>query len=323
MNEKGFILITSYMVIGFLSALSVTFLLTITAQLKRAEAGRKNLQSFYLAEAGVDYAIEQLRQSASASSEPTTALKDDQGNDMGTYTVSWQQIETTSRWTINSTGKIVNSDGVGLDARTVEMIVSRIDRDFYSDALYVDGNVMIHGNAHTVNGNIRYSGEFFGKDSGITGELIQDSSIPPLEEIFDITKLETISESQDNIYEEGDLSMSMNFWYGDQADQVPNIVVIEGNLTVSSSNPTVGGFIVIKGDTTLNGGAQVNGCIYTLGNLTMNGGGNAININGGVWTRSAVLNGNTTVMHNATYMDAIKKYGKKDVSFQVVSWEEK
>jgi len=322
MNNKGFILITSYMVVTFLAILSMAFLLTITSQLKQAEARRKGLQSFYLAEAGVDYAIEQLRQSESEDSVPATALKNEEGGDIGTYAVSWEQAEEANQWVIYSTGEITNNNGAVLDNRSVEMVLNRVERDFYSNVLYVDGDGSVKGEAYAINGEVVYSGNFDGL------LCCQDSYIAPLEAIFDVTRLETISQSQpgnfydaQRITEEGFDGLGQFFWYNPD-QEIPNIIVIEGDLQLTPGS--YGGFFVVKGNATIDGNANVEGAVYVLGSLTINGGGGGtVNIHGGAWTKHADLQGSVDVTYFSTYMDAIKKYGKDNVTLQIVSWEEK
>lgn len=325
-NNKGFVLITSYMIIVVLLILGNTFVFSMTSQLQRAERGRKSLQSFYLAEAGVDYAIAQLQQAASPGQKAATSLTGLENTD--TYAVNWVLDEGT-QWQIDSTGTIKDGDGNISSEHKMEIVVNRTETDdFFGNAIYVDGNIEISGGAYSITGDIAYSGTFTGSDSNVSGTVTQDSSLPPLEEIFDITELQAISQAQGNVYDAERIAVEnfpSAFWYGDVDDQIPNIVYIEGGVTFDSSISVPSGFFVIEGDVLLNGGTEVDGSVYTLGNLTINGGGgNIININGGVWSKDMMLNGSVDVIYNLTYMDAVKQnVDAQYVSIQVLSWKEK
>ncbi|MFQ5685652.1 MAG: hypothetical protein ACE5GV_03235, partial [Candidatus Scalindua sp.] len=76
---------------------------------------------------------------------------------------------------------------------------------------------------------------------------------------------------------------------------VPNIIFVEGNLTVNG-NLTIYGVYWIKGATTVfNGNYKVSGIIISEGDITMNGGGNkSPNLDGGIiqYGATSTLTGN-------------------------------
>ncbi|MGE5197404.1 MAG: hypothetical protein ACM3IL_02745, partial [Deltaproteobacteria bacterium] len=164
-----------------------------------------------------------------------------------------------------------------------------------------------------------------GDTSHVTGDITNDPSISPLASL-DFAQLRTISQSQGNYHDAYHLEgpFPVSFWY-DQPNHIPNVVFIEGSLTLKG-NESAAGFFVVGGevtyDATVNGNVGVAGCIYTRGNFTIKGGGNSLNIDGGVWTgESATLDGNAKITYNSDYMSAIQGLGI-NTRAQLTSWKD-
>jgi hypothetical protein len=221
--------------------------------------------------------------------------------------------------------------------------------NFYDNAIYSAGDVDLNGSAYSITGKVRYADSIDNTDN-IVGEITQDSTISPLARL-DFEQLRTISTAQGNLYDEERLddgdAYPTTFWYTrgddsvdndsdgsiDEADEwVPNVVYVEGDLTLNGNIGTIGGFFVVVGDVIntpdisqdaiINGRGQIEGAIYTRGIFRVNGGGGNLNVNGGVWSGElARLNGNATVTYNYDYMHAIDLLNI-DADFQVESWRE-
>jgi hypothetical protein len=98
-------------------------------------------------------------------------------------------------------------------------------------------------------------------------------------------------------YWNGDLPATDGYPNGSYyySGSVPNIVYVEGNLTING-NIEIFGVYWIKGNTTVfNGNYRVNGIIICEGDLTMNGGGSlSPNMDGGIiqYGTDSLLTGN-------------------------------
>ncbi|MCD6094199.1 MAG: type II secretion system protein, partial [Candidatus Omnitrophica bacterium] len=121
-NKKGFLLITSYLVIIVLLILGSAFLLRSVNENKLIQREIMGKQAFYLAEAGIDKGLVRRRQGQSAGVINQCL----QG--IGCYSCNWHETAPGSnRWIITSTGT------VGGISRTVQM---EVIPDTYARYLY-------------------------------------------------------------------------------------------------------------------------------------------------------------------------------------------
>ena len=102
-NKKGIALITAYIVIAVLTVLGAAFISRSISEMRVAERGKNSTQAFYIAEAGIDFAIEEMR-NGNTSDEDTATLNDSNATPIGYYNVVWQRIGTSSAWEIISDG---------------------------------------------------------------------------------------------------------------------------------------------------------------------------------------------------------------------------
>lgn len=100
-NKKGVVLIASYIVIAVLTVLGATFISSSMAEMRVAERGQNSIQAFYLAEAGMDYALDRLRSTGNTSGQRSATLQN-----IGTYDCTWQRIGSSSTWEVISTGTV-------------------------------------------------------------------------------------------------------------------------------------------------------------------------------------------------------------------------
>lgn len=98
-NKKGIILIASYIVIAVLTVLGAAFISRSISELRIAQRERNSIQALYLAESGIDYALDRLRTTGQSSGQKSATLAT-----IGNYSCTWQRIESTSRWEILSSG---------------------------------------------------------------------------------------------------------------------------------------------------------------------------------------------------------------------------
>ena len=122
LNKKGFLLITSYLVIIVLLILGSAFLLRAVNENKLVQREIMHKQAFYLAEAGIDKGLERRRQGQ------TSGVVNRCLQSIGCYNCSWDRTAPgESKWIITSIGT------VGGVSRTVQM---EVIPDTYARYLY-------------------------------------------------------------------------------------------------------------------------------------------------------------------------------------------
>lgn len=336
-GEKGILLISVYLILSvtvILGGVLMAHALTDSRSSQRAQA---TLQAWYLAEGGIDRAIEQLRQNFAW----TAGFTNTPGGNSGTYTVTVQVLDANRRLLTSQGQSALLAAPV---SKVLEAIVIRqIPEGFYDNVIWVSANLDFNGNAYTADGNVVHGDTSPPSNtSGVTGTITYDPAATPLPRLS-FEQLHDIAQAQGNVYDEARLSggpdvFPDSFWYTEPADPndpttgVPNVNYITTDLVLNGNIGTVGGFFVVVGDvitdpsasqdTTINGNGQVDGAIYTTGDFRVNGGGNGLNVSGGVWAGNEVrLNGNATLTYNLDYMKALEGMGL-NADVQVVSWRD-
>lgn len=331
-NQKGIVLVVTYLSILVLLILGSFFITRSISEKRIADAEKDSIQAFYLAEAGIDRALEELRANYTWSGTGAAVTL---GN--GQYSVS---VNT------NGNEREVTSIGFIPDAATfrirrfleVNVKQSLPPANFYDNAIYASKEVDFNGNAYLVDGKVIYGEGPISDTDNVTGTVTQDDSASPLAQL-NFAQLYSISQAQGNVYDEdrlddvkkGNDSFPASFWF-DEFTNTPNIVYVESNLELKGNVGTIGGFFVVVGDvitnpggstdTSINGNGEIAGCIYTTGKFRVNGGGGGLNVNGGVWANEEVeLNGNATVTYNEDYMNAINDLNLTP-DIQLLSWRE-
>jgi len=348
MNKRGIALILSFIVIIIVCILGASIVTRSISESRIAQRYAESTEAFWLAEAGINHALDELRNNYYLSSIAATPL-----GPQGGYQVTITQ--NGNQRIVNSSGYIPFS-GTALVTRTIQAVMSKsIPPNFYDNAIYSAGDVILNGSTYAVTGNIIYA-ENINDTNNVTGDVTQDPSISPLARL-DFQQLETLSTEQENLYEQqghdlvnvssGLTSFPNTFWFSraddsidndgdgttDEEDEwVPNIIYIRGDLQVNGNIGTIGGFFIVAGDVIntpdvsqdaiINGNGQIDGVIYTRGEFRVNGGGGNLNVNGGVWAgEQARLNGNAMVTYNGDYMAAIQALNI-DASVQIISWRD-
>ncbi|MDD4954471.1 MAG: hypothetical protein PHP17_00310 [Candidatus Omnitrophica bacterium] len=341
MTKKGSVLIVAIFMAVVLGVMAIGILLRSISENRLAERNEEFIQAFWLAEAGVNRAMHELRSSYSQSGTGLWETSLGVGGYSCDVTVEGSNRRVIARGFIPATG-------TARITRVLEVVVSKaIPPNFYENAIYSAGDVNLNGDAYDVTGKIRYADQI-DNTSNVHGDIVQDASINPLAKLS-FSQLLTVAEAQSNVYAynasgklvnqaTGSQTFPSNFWYSppsnpaDPTTGTPNVVYVLGNLELRGNIGTIGGFFVVVGDVitnpdvtydaTINGNGTVDGAIYTRGEFRVNGGGGQLNVDGGVWAgEEARLNGNATVTYNAEYMTAIRNLGI-DADVQVVSWNE-
>jgi type II secretory pathway pseudopilin PulG len=339
--KRGFALIFVFFVIAVLGILAAALLSRSISESNIARKNAESIQAFWLAEAGVHRALEELRDNYNQSGTNLWSTALNQGGYFVDIAIVDQDREVTAHGFIPFTGTLRVE-------RIIEALMRKsIPPNFYGNAIYTSGNVDLNGNSYNIVGNVLYAGSIDNTDN-INGTITQDDSINPLARL-DYQQLLTRSQAQHNVYTyntkgklvnqyTGQQGFPASFWYSPPSDPndpttgVPNVVYVMGDLELRGNIGTIGGFYVVVGDVitnpdvsydaTINGNGIVEGAIYTRGEFRINGGGGNLNINGGIWAgEQARLNGNATVSYNHDYMLAIQGLNI-NVEVQIYSWKE-
>jgi len=352
MNKRGIVLILSCILIVVLIILGAAILSRSIAENRLAQNNLEITQAFWLAEAGLSQALDNLRGNFNIAAG-TDIWSGSLSLIQGEYSVDLGPISNQQR-TVTAHG-FVPSRSQSRQERVIEAVARQfIPPNFYDYAVYSAGDVDFNGSSYSVSNNqpspddkaIVYADEYdVQHPDNITGSSNQDVSIAPLA-LLDFQQLLTVSQGQGNVYDQdrlddvgkGDDSFPGSFWHSlptDPADPttgVPNIVYVTEDLSLNGNIGTIGGFFVVVGDIitdpdetddmVINGTGQIDGVIYTRGTFRVNGGGGNLNVDGGVWAGEEIrLNGNAHLTYNQDYMSAIEALGI-NADAQFISWRD-
>lgn len=334
-TEAGFVLIALSLLLLTLILFGGALVAHAVAEVRSAQRSQASLQAVYLAEAGIDQAIAQLR----ANYNWVTGYAAVPVGTTGTYSVTVQPVGINRRLTAQGNSTLLGTP----TPRSVEAIVRQsIPPNFYDNATWVSQNLDLRGSAYQILGNVRHGDTTPSGTSGVTGTVTYDPATNPLPRLS-FQQLFNIAQAQGNVYDAARLQggpsvFPTSFWYqpptdpNDPTTGIPNVNYVTTDLVLNGNIGTLGGFFVVVGnvltdpsaveDTTINGNGQIQGAIYTTGDFRINGGGNGLNVNGGVWAGDEVrVNGKSTISYDASYMSAIRAMNiTADV--QVISWQD-
>lgn len=329
MNKRGVALIICYMVIVALSILGAAFLMRSVSE--RSVAGKyfDSTQAFWLAEAGVNKAIAELRASYINYTSPVSGNLGP-GEYLATITSNGDNR------TVTATGYIPSAAAAQIERVVAVTLIKYIPPGFYDNAIYSAGNVTIGSNC-VVNGDVFSGGAINGPvngDATPNDTVLHNNGLP----LLNFDDLKRISQEQGWYNSDtGVTTFPSSFWnvapVSPEDPGIPNVVFVNGDFTLVGGKQVVQGFIVVGGNTVYNaeigGNASIIGCLYTRGNIWFHGGGGkVINVDGGVWAGGTVtMEGNEQINfdppagHGETYMNAIKALGI-NADVQVTSWQE-
>jgi cytoskeletal protein CcmA (bactofilin family) len=348
-NKKGSVLIFVYAVIFILLSLSASVIAHSILERKAFEITKQRAEAFYVAEAGMDSALAALKTSSSYGGTggiPVSVSRD---------SIVIGQYETTVVDVGSSLRNIVITSYVPQKTVTSGVLrqtckaegVARVSANppppsFYANAIYSAGEVEFTGNSYDVTGNVVYA-DTISNAGRVSGTVSHDITISPLAQ-FDFSAMRTAAVAQGNLYTAARLASGAafptGFWYtapsdpSDPTTGVPNVVYVEGDMTLHG-NVTAGGFFLVVGnvltnpdvtsDTEITGNVTVNGCIYSTGEFELKGGGNSLNVNGGIWAGDeAEFTGNAKVAYNTDFMAAVKHFvdNASSGTIQLLSWRQ-
>jgi len=344
LNRRGSVLVMVYAVLGVLLVLSGIFVARVVSDRKLFDIGRERQEAFYLAEAAVDEGIEELNNNWATYSGTASA----QPLGRGEYEITVSTVSASQRQ-ILADGYVPTKASPRAERHLEAIAKKQTPPSFYDNAIYSAGGLDLKGTSYAVNGDVTYAGSCSGNTSSITGATTNDPTIAPLAQ-FDWAVLRAIAVTQGNLYDANRIkdvetskdSYPSDFWFSAPTDPLdpttgtPNVVYLEGDMTLNGNIGTIGGFLLVVGDvltdptdssdTTINGHGEIDGCVYSTGNFRVNGGGGGLNVDGGVWSGlESRLDGNCTVAFNEFFMDAVEYLVNSNSAggvVQLLSWRE-
>ncbi|MFH0839917.1 MAG: hypothetical protein V1883_02745 [Candidatus Omnitrophota bacterium] len=324
MRKGGFILLLVLPLVLLMCMVAGYFFIYQRREVYNVQRQMASIKAFWLADAGVSRAIYELKNDYTNWLGITGVSL---GAGGGEYSISIGapvviDPATTSRYVV-STGTIPSGLTIGDISRKIE--VSIIKKQLPISSVSAP-DVTINGSGVTVLGDIIYSDSFTTNPPGGDYSCIQDDSMDSWPQP-DFALLESIARSQvqpggeDNYFSNEELgppaspTFPTSYWY-DEVQRIPNVVYLEGDLTLNGNIGTIGGFFIVRGDvatdpedtgdTSINGVGSIDGCIYTTGAFNINGGADSLNVNGGVWAgQEAVLRGTAEIQENEEYLQNI------------------
>jgi len=316
-RNRGIALVSILIVIIVMLVLGTVTLSRSVSERCLIKRTNDSLQAFWLAEAGINQALLNLRNNFDITQVSPVALGP------GGFSATISYVSENSRL-IEASGFIPFTPPYTGQRNIKATMIRSQPANFYDNAIYTASDITIQGSSYNIEGNVRYGGDITDTANIHDGVAIKDASINPLA-LLSFQQLRDISISQGNYHDAEHLDGPFpdSFWY-DETAGIPHVVFLEGSFDLSGKTK-VGGFYVVGGeviyDATISGNVAVDGAIYSRGTFTINGGGNALNINGGVWSNETVLNGGVDVRYNEDYMNAIKNLGIA-YSVQITNWQD-
>jgi Tfp pilus assembly protein PilX len=335
MNKKGIVLLIGLMVITVLAILGSVVISRSISESRVVQRSVESTQAFWLSEAGINQALEDLRGNYALTSVAHTALGP--GCYSATIVANPDATRTvTARGCIPADCNCIAPPNNCRVTRIVETVMNRyevIPAHFYDNAIYSAGNVTIGSNC-VVNGNAFSGGTITGSvQSPYTktenDPTLHENGLPALS--FDELRQKSIDQgwynpvTQTTTYPASFYNIAPSPTY---PEGVPNVVFVNHDFDLVGGKQVVKGFIVVGGDTVydaeIGGNASIDGCLYTRGNIWLHGGGGKIiNVAGGVWAGGTMLlEGNEQINYTLDYMDAIRVGLHPSTEVQIISWKD-
>jgi len=254
-----------------------------------------SVESFWVAEAGLNRALVELRDDFDQSGSDLFNGTVSQGN----YTVDVTNSGTTQKIiTVSAT----YGDGTGITREIKAIISKQIPSDFYDNAIYTADDVTINGSSFSVDGDIMYADDYdVQHPENVSGFSTQDASIAPLAR-FNFETLLAMSQAQTAVYASGNVydvdpnnkklldpltgdekPLPTRFWYWGTEDGIDNDndgeidepdedgLDNDGDGTIDEADENVPNIVYINGDLKVNGNiGTIGGFLIVVGDVITN-----------------------------------------------------
>jgi len=303
MNNKGFVLVTAYMVIAVLVILATSFSARTIGEKRVTDKERDVIQALWLAEAGLDRAVSEL---------PDTLIEELPKLLSGSLSVNAYYSTQISqppgfpatKFLITSTGGVPGTNtsdpnnAIRKVSAIVEVPLNPASSGDITSTITANGDVVVKGSAE-VNGTIDHNNVTF-----------------DFEDVFGISK---------EAMESG-----ANHHYTDPANNitpVDHVTWVDINalteMKITSSGWSGSGILVVDGDLNITGG-HFSGIIWVIGALRVSG--NPV-IDGGIFVESGAefettFTGNPTVNFDSGAISDVFGFIPSTSAPRVISWKE-
>lgn len=303
-NNKGAVLIMSYLVVSVLLTLSLGVVYHSLLEKKAYDVTKQRTDAFYMAEAGMDAALLSLRTNqfftGTGAANPVPVQRGSQM--IGQYANTVENIGGGGFLRrVTAYGYVPQmTPPVGVLQQTCELegvvyVPIVPPGNFFDNAIYAVEGVDFHGGTYSVTGDVECGDDVTntGRSTGtINGDVAEFDPNVTQDAFYclNFQSLQALAREQTYSYEgntvnnnftaqdiEDGRPLPTSFWYrpptdpADPTTGVPNIVYIEGPLVVRTNNFAVGGFILVVGDLTSPGITSSDEDATINGNVTVNG----------------------------------------------------
>lgn len=289
-DNKGFVLVTAYMVVAVLIILATSFSARTIGEKRAADKERDTTQALWLAEAGLDRAVVEF---------PNTPLSGTIGN--GAYSTQTTEL-TSTRYLINSTGGVPDTavnpnNSIRKISAIVERPLSPASSGDITSAITANGDVEVRGSA-VVNGTV------------------DEEAVFTFEQVFGISK-DAMKSGAVHLYTDP----ANNITPVDHTTWVDINTATE--MKVSDTGWSGSGILVVDGDMTITGG-HFSGIIWVIGTLRVSG--NPV-IDGALFVESGAevdttLTGNPTVSYDSNAVNSAFSFIPSTSAPRMISWKE-
>ncbi|OIO34597.1 MAG: hypothetical protein AUJ70_00780 [Candidatus Omnitrophica bacterium CG1_02_40_15] len=290
-NNKGFVLITAYMVVAVLVIFATSFSSRTIGEKRVADKERDTIQALWLAEAGVDRAIVEF---------PNSPLSGTIGN--GAYSTQTTQL-TSTRSLINSTGGVPDTavnpnNSIRKISAIVERPLNPASSGDITSAITASGDVEVRGSAQ------------------VNGAIDEENGVFNFEDVFGISK-EAMESGATHHYTDP----ANNITPVDHTTWVDINSLTEMKITETGWSGT--GILVVDGNLNITGG-HFSGIIWVIGTLRVSG--NPV-IDGAIFVESGAevdttLTGNPIISFDSNAVSDAFSFIPSTSTPHIISWKE-
>lgn len=147
-GEKGFVMISSYMMLAMIMTLSFAMAARSNVFIQNSERNQSRILAFDMAEAGVDYAMNQLASNPEYTGAEYTDLSTDTASGGYEVTITTPQDNANIRM-IQTTGYSPGNDSNerGYSARSITAYVQMNEQNYFDSAIFASESITLSGNA--------------------------------------------------------------------------------------------------------------------------------------------------------------------------------
>lgn len=332
-NKKAIGIIAAIIVMLLVSVMGTIVLSLFTGQSSSSLNYMHSQQAFFIAESGLQYYLEQLRNDSSWDTLPPQPSDEALGE--GTFTITAVAIDTNSV-DVTSRSQLTGQDGQ-IVTRVVQVSVSRAVYQALDYVVFSSGNVQFRGSSGTITGDIGSNKNIL-KTNGFTinGQLFPNLTIPKISP--DITIYQPLAdyiEVSGFIFANGQAYNGVYYISGDTTIEsnvtINGSIIAEGNVVFDESNnliiSSLSGYPAIFSGNNISGqdsGAQIDGLIYANRDISLSTLNSAIIINGIMIAEksfSFIGSSDVTLTYDSEILNNIPP-GFGSASMQATDWDE-